>query len=331
MAQSWLTDAYTASRTRKPMLPPALMRGATPSAPSQLGGPLTAGPAPGPVAPPMTTPSVTAPKSIGGAALMPSLQTAASTAPAPTPGITLPMSHVGGGTYAFPQNYGPGQPPHVSPPTGYVAPPANGTPPPPQPTGPAAGGANPSPAPGDPGYIGPGAVVGTGNYPAGFDTPANAYAGMAAQQNAAHNQGLFYSNQPGFAGKAWLSYILADPYNRMVTDASERQAMDATNTSFDAARARGVTDALQSGAGESGVARGQGAGLELARGNALSKNARDFEQYKTTLGDQRLQSLLMPYLSNYVAARNGTPPPPAQANNTGDYLKAAVEIAKLFA
>lgn len=142
--------------------------------------------------------------------------------------------------------------------------------------------------------------------------------------------GLFQSTAPGAGGLSWLQYILADPYNRMITDASERQTLENTNTAFDAARGKMRSDALQSGAGESGVAAGQARGLELSRGATQAKNVRDYEQYKVDTGDKRLQSLLMPYLAQSNAAITGNSTPPPQDNSTQQYLQYAALIASLF-
>ncbi len=130
---------------------------------------------------------------------------------------------------------------------------------------------------------------------------------------------------------AWLQYLLADPYNRMISDAAEKQTLENTNTAFDAARGKMRADTLQSGAGESGVARGMSRGLELARGQTQAKNVRDFEQYKVDTGDKRLHDLGLNYLALQNNARSGQPGGNQQDNKTDQYLQYALTIAALFA
>jgi hypothetical protein len=143
--------------------------------------------------------------------------------------------------------------------------------------------------------------------------------------------GPFVSPTPAYAGNAWLTYILSDPYNRMISDAAEKQTLEGTNTAFDAARGKMRSDALESGASEGGVAKGQSQGLELARGATQAKNVRDFEQYKTDKGDERLKDLLMPYLAQFNNRAAGAGSAPNQGNSSQQYLQYAALIASLFA
>jgi hypothetical protein len=255
----------------------------------------------------------------------------ADTSPAPTTASTSTTQQTtptpAPPTFGLPNyGHGPGAPTH-----GYTPPPVPpvGGPPPPGANPPGAAATAP-PGPGTPGYVGPGPVVGTGAYPTGFDSPANAYAGMSDQMNIANTHNPFYSPQGAYAGNAWLAYLLADPYNRMITDSAEKQTLENTNTAFDAARGRMKSDALASGAGESGVAGGMSKGLELAKGATQAKNVRDFEQYKTDKGDERLKDLLMPYLSQ-INAYMGHPTPPAGPSQSQQMLQYAQLIAGLFA
>lgn len=332
--QSWLTDAYTASKTRPASFAPPPVAGA--------------GTQPSTISPAMSmTPTAPAPKSPAGAippgaGYMRSFLAALNHAhsadmngdgipDSSAQPVAQPAPSAGTPTLAgtMPRSFGTYVPPRLgAPPPASVQSPPHLTPVPPV-HGPGAATTAP-PRPGTPGYVGPGPVVGTGSYPTGYDSPANAYAAAADQMNRAKTYDPFYSAAPAYAGNAWLSYILADPYNRMITDAGERTALDATNTAFDAARGRMRSDALESGAGESGVAAGRSKGLELARGNAQAANVRDFEKFKTEKGDERLKSLLMPFLSQENAYL-GNSAPPTGDSKSDQYLQYALQVASLFA
>jgi hypothetical protein len=153
---------------------------------------------------------------------------------------------------------------------------------------------------------------------------------MNDQMIGAGNYSPFYSPQPAYAGNAWLAYLMADPYNRMITDSAEKQTLEQTNTAFDAARGKMKSDALQSGASEGGVAQGNANALSLAKGSTQAKNVRDFEQYKTDKGDERLKELLMPYLSQ-INASMGHAAPDSGPSKSQQYLQYAALIASLFA
>jgi hypothetical protein len=184
---------------------------------------------------------------------------------------------------------------------------------------------------------GPGAIVGGayGGDPATYDSPQDAYNRMIqnwVNNPQAHQYGSFIGEAPGFAGNAWLTYLMGDPYNRMISDSAEKQTLDNTNTAFDAARGKMKSDALQSGAAEGGVAKGESNALELAKGNTQAKNVRDFEQYKVDTGDKRLQQLLIPYLAQANNRQAGVGSNQGSSNdNTQQYLQYASLIASLFA
>jgi hypothetical protein len=120
----------------------------------------------------------------------------------------------------------------------------------------------------------------------------------------------YWNNIPGNLGMAWSAYLMGDPYNRMMTDAGERSAMATTNQAFDTARNKMRTGAFGSGAEDSGVARGMGRQMEVARGQALSDDVRNWEQFKINKGDERLKSLWLPWMNTYnnaVATAYGQP------------------------
>ncbi len=401
---SWLGDAYTASKTRKPMdlggsslggaapvgqppaLPPSMMTGGPtapklggalpplPGAAPQVGGggPMGAAPSAGPLAgmpslaagagagagaspkSPMMTSLLAAlqhahttdanangiPDSQeggGGAgpttasSTLPPLPGAAPTATAPAPLAGMPNLSAGVAPGMEGMTKGP-RPPAPPPPTTTLPPQGS----PPQggaaPTAPTPG-TVPPPLPGSPGYVGPGPI---GSPTGGYSSPGQNIKEFQAWLNRGNwdawtKYGALANSTPGMGTAGWLSYLMADPYNRMVTDASERESLDATNTAFDAARGRMKADALQSGAGQSGVARGMSKGLELSRGATQAKNVRDFEKYKVDLGDKRLKDMGLQWLNLQNASRGQSQSNQNQGSNSDDYLKLAVTIASLFA
>jgi len=207
------------------------------------------------------------------------------------------------------------------PPPNQYPPPAAATPPPP----PQASYTPPEPPPNTNGYVGPGPINNGSGY---WDNPERAVQGIrddaAANPAGWTDWGLFNTTRPGAAALGQLQYLLSDPYNRYITDSSERQSMDATNTAYDAASGKQRSQALQAGAGESGVAQGMSAAMNLAKGNAQAKNVRAFEQYKTDTGDKRLQNMGLPLLGQYNAAKGN--PSPSQNSGT-DWASTLLPIA----
>lgn len=364
--QSYLGDAYTASKARRPMdLGGSTVGGATAGGassglppPMMLGGPSPVSPAP--AAPPLPQPGVTPPSLSGMPALsgaagvgqpprssgamqsliaamqhahtvdsnqngipdsqekgggagvpaMPSLGLGAPPTGAPQPttlGMRAPGTPVGGGPSTDPRR-------KYVPPTRPAGGPPTGTPTAPAMPGPDFWGPNPPPGYGPP--VTPGHTT---QYNSPSDVMRRMIADMLSNPEGWRQYGLFNSTAPGAAALSQLGYLLADPYNRQITDSAEKNALEGTNTAFDAARGRMRSDALQSGAGGSGVARGQSQALELARGAQQAKNVRDFEQQKVDLGDKRLRELGLPLLAQYNASR-GNQTPPQQGPNWGEEL-----------
>ena len=153
---------------------------------------------------------------------------------------------------------------------------------------------------------------GATEYPSGSNSSPqaalNRFLSNIGSNPAGYTQyGPYLGLGPGINTAAQLQYLLADPYNRNITDSAERQSLDATNTAFDAARGRMLGDQLQSGAGESGVARGMSKGLDLARGNAQAANVRDYEKFKVETGDKRLRDLGLQYMASSPWGKGGLP------------------------
>lgn len=107
------------------------------------------------------------------------------------------------------------------------------------------------------------------------------------------------------SGEAWLSQILNDPYN--IPEAGLRQGLQGADQAYNVAAQRAKRDTLGSGATASGVARGTRAGVESARAGSMADVLRNWEQYKTQLGDQRLATLYSPQRAGlYDAASRET-------------------------
>jgi hypothetical protein len=142
---------------------------------------------------------------------------------------------------------------------------------------------------------------------------------------------IFHGNEPGFAGLPALTEAVRNPYQ--VPPAALNRNLEALNVGFDVARQRAGANILGSGAAEGGVARGEMANIDVARASAISDTVREWDQFVTQLGDERIREMLLPWLALYNQAygiASGVPTPPPQSSTTEDYLQAAQRLAQAF-
>lgn len=92
-----------------------------------------------------------------------------------------------------------------------------------------------------------------------------------------------------------MGKLAADPYAG-IPKGILYGAQEGIENQYQQARAGTQSAALGSGAGRGGVARGILGNLEFGRGAALADATRSWDELRTKIGDERLASLLLPFL-----------------------------------
>jgi hypothetical protein len=97
-------------------------------------------------------------------------------------------------------------------------------------------------------------------------------------------------------GMGQAAALLNDPYN--IPDARLNQMLEGTELAFNRAGNQARQFGLSSGAGHGGVSQMNQGNIQMARGAEQARNLREFEQFRTALGDQRIGSLTDMFWSN---------------------------------
>ncbi len=100
---------------------------------------------------------------------------------------------------------------------------------------------------------------------------------------------MFLPDSPEAIARQQLGETLRDPYN--IPKAALHEALAGSEAAGQAAENRYRAGALASGAGGGGVARLGLGNIQQARGSAAAEAFRDYEKYRTELGDRRLAEL----------------------------------------
>lgn len=104
---------------------------------------------------------------------------------------------------------------------------------------------------------------------------------------------------------AQVAHMMANPYS--VPDAALRSNLQGVEQAYNRAGGTVAASTLGSGAGEGNVAKGFRGNVELGRAGAVSDALRDWEQFKIQQGDERIRSIGLPWMQQYIQAHNVAP------------------------
>jgi len=127
-------------------------------------------------------------------------------------------------------------------------------------------------------------------------------------------------------GMGQAAALLNDPYN--IPDARLNEMLEGTELAFNRAGNQARQFGLSSGAGHGGVSQMNQGNVQMARGAEQARNLREFEQFRTMLGDQRIGSLTDMFWDNYNQSEGvlrGTQTG-GGGSDWGDYLQAFAAI-----
>lgn len=143
---------------------------------------------------------------------------------------------------------------------------------------------------------------------------------------------VFKGGGAGAAGLPWLQKVLSDPY--MANEAPLVGGMADVNRAYQTAANRQRGAALASGQ-RGGVAQAGQGNVEMARATGMADQVRKWKEYIQNLGDERLKSLLMPWMNLYEkswesANQNALDASKAAADQGGALGGAMGTVGKLF-